>query len=274
MTVPEVSIILGGGGGGTSIGGNGGNTRGLGGSGGGGNANNSGVGVAGAVNSGSGGGAGSTGGGAGGSGRVFIYYQNFRILPVDFLSFTAVYNEPLRAGVLNWSTAREWGNSHFEVERAINEVDTWETIGKVDGAGYADQVSSYSFTDYRIPPTGGTAFYRIRQVDLDGTISHSDTRGIRVESLPSSRTWIAYPNPKDSGNFLHLELVNTLDYGDEAIFVQLFDPTAVQHQSFSVTKPAQVEEVVNQFLTGKKSGLYLLTLHWGDQQQILKLLIR
>ena len=267
----SITSFFGAGGGGTMVGPGG--SANSGGSSIGGNGNLTGIGGAGTINTGSGGGAGSTGGGTGGSGRVFIYYQNFRILPVEFLSFTAVYSESLRAGVLNWSTAREWGNSHFEIERAINEVETWETIGKIDGAGYADQTSSYSFTDYRIPPTGGTVFYRIRQVDLDGTTSASETRGIRVESLPSSGTWVAYPNPSNKGNYLHVQLANPLRYADEAILVQISDATAVYNQTFSVKNPRQVEEAVNQFLVNKKSGIYVLTVIWGNQQETLKLLI-
>lgn len=71
-----------------------------------------------------------------------------------------------------------------------------------------------------------------------------------------------------------MQLANPLRYADEAILVQISDATAVYNQTFSVKNPRQVEEAVNQFLVNKKSGIYVLTVIWGNQQETLKLLIR
>ncbi|MBS1603346.1 MAG: hypothetical protein JST42_11805 [Bacteroidetes bacterium] len=83
-------------------------------------------------------------------------------LPVTYVSFTAVRN----AGdvTLDWTTATETNNSHFEVERSLDGSD-WTTIGTV-AAGTGARENSYHFTDAMA--SGTEIWYRLRQVDLDG----------------------------------------------------------------------------------------------------------
>jgi hypothetical protein len=89
-------------------------------------------------------------------------------LPVTYVSFSAVRN----AGgdvTLDWTTASESNNSHFEVESSLNGSD-WTTIGTV-AAGSGSQENSYNFTDAMAG--GAETSYRLRQVDLDGQAQYS-----------------------------------------------------------------------------------------------------
>ncbi|NVJ46015.1 MAG: hypothetical protein HWE07_02775, partial [Cytophagia bacterium] len=94
---------------------------------------------------GSGGGAGYGGGGNGGSGIIVITYYNFAILPIEYLYFEANYNPADRTGLVSWATAKEWENSHFEIERSVNGINNWEKIGEVAGAGYSMEPVEYKF---------------------------------------------------------------------------------------------------------------------------------
>jgi len=89
-------------------------------------------------------------------------------LPVSFVSFAAK-----RSGsgdvTLDWTTASEINNSHFEVERSLNGTD-WTTIGTV-AAGPGSQANSYDFSDAMA--SGAEIWYRLRQVDLDGHAQYS-----------------------------------------------------------------------------------------------------
>lgn len=78
-----------------------------------------------------------------------------------------------------WSTAQETNNDYFLVERAT-ESEEWVAITTVDAAGDSDHEQSYQFID-NFPPTG-EVFYRIKQVDIDGTYAYTSTKSIMVDA--------------------------------------------------------------------------------------------
>jgi type IX secretion system substrate protein/G8 domain-containing protein len=88
-------------------------------------------------------------------------------LPVTWVSFTAVRNGGTVS--LNWITANEKNNSHFEVERSTNGSD-WNTLATV-AAGETDTQDSYTYTDETATAT--QTLYRVRQIDEDGQYSYS-----------------------------------------------------------------------------------------------------
>jgi hypothetical protein len=89
-------------------------------------------------------------------------------LPVTYVSFIATRNGSTDV-TLDWTTASESNNSHFEVERSLNGSD-WSTIGTV-AAGAGSQENSYNFTDAMA--SGAEIWYRLRQVDIDGQAQYS-----------------------------------------------------------------------------------------------------
>jgi len=89
-------------------------------------------------------------------------------LPVTYVSFSATRSGSANV-TLDWTTASESNNSHFEVERSLNGSD-WTTIGTV-AAGTSSLENSYNFTDAMA--SGAEIWYRLRQVDLDGHAEYS-----------------------------------------------------------------------------------------------------
>ncbi|MNK00532.1 hypothetical protein D3C87_183170 [compost metagenome] len=83
--------------------------------------------------------------------------------PVSLISFAG--KEATNGVRLNWSTASELNNSHFEIYRSIDEQN-FIKLGVVKGSGTVNEELNYSFTD--ISPLSGTAYYKLRQVDFDG----------------------------------------------------------------------------------------------------------
>lgn len=95
-------------------------------------------------------------------------------LPVKFISFdVARRNSDV---LIQWSTAEEVQNSHFEIQRSENG-SAWITIGMVNGAGNYSSIRNYEFIDRNA--TAKLLYYRIRQVDLDGGYSFTPVRMIR-----------------------------------------------------------------------------------------------
>jgi len=92
---------------------------------------------------------------------------------------------------LSWETLQEKNTSHFTVERSYNGQD-WTSVGKrVEAQGFSTQSNSYEISDATF--TRERSFYRIKQVDLDGSIDNSKT--IRIDNKSYRNKMIPYPNP-------------------------------------------------------------------------------
>ena len=89
---------------------------------------------------------------------------NCVILPVELTDVRARCEDG--KPVLRWTTASEHANSGFFIQRSP-DGERWSDIGWVNGAGGSTQTLNYLFQDNE-PLPYGPAFYRLRQVDLDG----------------------------------------------------------------------------------------------------------
>ncbi|MBR5643881.1 MAG: T9SS type A sorting domain-containing protein [Salinivirgaceae bacterium] len=90
-------------------------------------------------------------------------------LPVTFAAFTG--RQAGNSIVLEWTTLSEKDNDYFEIERSIDGVN-FVTIGYVDGAGNSNSLLNYQFADNA--PEQGQLYYRLSQVDFDGTREYAD----------------------------------------------------------------------------------------------------
>ncbi|MDO7846975.1 T9SS type A sorting domain-containing protein [Hymenobacter sp. M29] len=117
-------------------------------------------------------------------------------LPVTLVDFGARREGSLVR--LSWRTAQELNNDYFVVEVS---PDGWafRPVGSpVPGQGTTNTPTDYAFTDPNLL-TYATAlvYYRLRQVDTDGTASYSPVRTI---ALTAAATGLAlYPNPASTG---------------------------------------------------------------------------
>lgn len=86
------------------------------------------------------------------------------VMPVAFLDFDA---EKQKNGsvTLNWSTASESNNSHFELLRST-DGKLFDNIVHVKGNGNVTDSRKYRYTDHM--PQLGVNYYKLKQVDLDG----------------------------------------------------------------------------------------------------------
>ena len=127
---------------------------------------------------------------SGGTGAVIIV--PLPTLPVEWLAFTGKAMNGFNQ--LNWATATEKDNSHFEIQRSSDGNANFETIGTLKGNGTVYSENSYTFKDNT--PLAGVNYYRVKQVDLDGNTSYTNTIAINVaaENLKE----VFYPNPTNA----------------------------------------------------------------------------
>ena len=114
-------------------------------------------------------------------------------LPVELLSFDAWENDPVVD--LKWVTATEHNNAYFVVERTVDGL-TFEDVDTVQGAG--NSVAEISYTAVDPSPHRGISYYRLRQVDLDGTSKYSELVAVDLTGVADG-SWVLYPNPSVDG---------------------------------------------------------------------------
>jgi photosystem II stability/assembly factor-like uncharacterized protein len=123
-----------------------------------------------------------------GAGFYKLYSDLF--IPVELTSFTAETSE--NEIILNWATATELNNQGFEIDRSFDN-ETFEKIGFVPGFGTTTESKSYTYkiTEF----ASGIQYYRLKQIDFDGTYEYSEV--IEVEGIaPLQFTLLQnYPNP-------------------------------------------------------------------------------
>ncbi|HET9502620.1 MAG TPA: LamG-like jellyroll fold domain-containing protein [Hymenobacter sp.] len=118
-------------------------------------------------------------------------------LPVRLLDFAA---QPQGAAVgLSWHTASEKNSTRFDIERSLDGV-AFAKLGTVAAQGTTTQAHAYAFRDAQLPAGANALYYRLRQVDADGTFAFSPVRTVRVADGRASAGLLALaPNPTHAG---------------------------------------------------------------------------
>ena len=113
----------------------------------------------------------------------------FQILPVELVNFDGLQKNGKTW--LSWATASELNSKAFHIERRY-PLTSWETIGEVEAKGNSSGFQRYEFIDAN--PGALRTLYRLRQVDLDGTIHYSQS--ISIENRFGTKLdFMVYPNP-------------------------------------------------------------------------------
>ncbi|MCW9097270.1 MAG: T9SS type A sorting domain-containing protein [Ignavibacteriaceae bacterium] len=122
---------------------------------------------------------------------VYYSYIATTIVPVELVSFS--YSVEGNTVNLSWSTATELNNRGFEIQRSLNETN-WSTIGFREGKGTTSEPQQYSYLDNLSGVESSRLYYRLKQIDFDGSFEYSNT--IEVEITPSVFSLSQnYPNP-------------------------------------------------------------------------------
>lgn len=110
------------------------------------------------------------------------------LLPIELVSFEATLLNTDQVK-LEWITASESDNDHFDIERSRDGL-TWETIAMIPGAGNSSSKLTYQTFDSS--PYNGRSYYRLKQIDIDGNVTKSEIRTIEIEKNGITNI---YPNP-------------------------------------------------------------------------------
>jgi hypothetical protein len=134
------------------------------------------------------------------NGQLMIGANN-NPLPVTMMSFTGSASRA--DAILRWITSSEQNNRGFAVERSYDGKRFTE-IGFVRGAGNSNRTNTYSYADKNIFATQRIAYYRLKQVDLNGDYSYSNVILVNVNQAARAEVAV-YPNPVQKELNIELE---------------------------------------------------------------------
>jgi hypothetical protein len=174
-------------------------------------------------------------------------------LPVELTSFTASMTE-FNTALLKWRTESETQNDRFEIERSQDGAE-FEYMGRVKGTGTTTKVNNYSLIDEN--PLPGVSYYRLKQVDQDGSFAYSEIRSVDNNGTGNIREkFVAFPNPID------LSRSNIVTFNRKVNF------TLYNNLNKQIRQYQQVESFD---ATGLPVGMYIIRTSGGE---VFKLLVR
>lgn len=170
-------------------------------------------------------------------------------LPVSWLYFAVKAVSGYHQ--LEWATSSEYDNMRFEIQRSSSRTERWKTIGMVSGA---NQPNSYTFTD-RFPDLG-TNYYRLKQINYDGSYSFS-----QIESLSGNDLeFDLVPNPtRGKVSFKNLSIKD--------IEVSVFNSVGEKIGVYHVSETSDID------LSNEPNGMYFFYIR-TDNRIGLKTLIK
>ena len=179
-------------------------------------------------------------------------------LPVELTAFTATAKN--QDALLAWNTASEKNSNHFDVERSLNGTD-FVKIDAVKGQGTSTSATDYARTDVGIgAKADGLVYYRLKQVDTDGTSSYSPVRTVRFGKVVPAIA--LFPNPATTVTNLDLTAlpagsyqVSVLDAAGRVVLFTTLDA--------GLTHALQLNTIA--------SGSYMLLVRGANGGQVVNL---
>jgi hypothetical protein len=183
-------------------------------------------------------------------------------LPVKMAYFNARSVE--NTALLEWATASEINNSHFEVQRS-NDTKDWISIGKVEGHGNSNQLVKYEFVDDQPLPEN---YYRLKQVDYDGKFDFSTIKFVNMKATqPSVLNCKVYPNP--TNGIFTLEVKSKSKSEIVLVEVSNLQGQIVKEMSFEPDGSNYLSSLID--ISSLDNGIYMVKVLSGASSQTIKI---
>ena len=180
-------------------------------------------------------------------------------VPVELVSFNASINE--NSVVLNWKTGTETNNSGFEIQRSFSQGDIrtdWSAIEFVEGNGTTTNPTSYQYTDNTIGKIG-TYFYRLKQIDFDGSYAYSNEVEVQVTNPIIYELSQNHPNPFNPSTIITYQLPE-----QSRVTLKVYDIIGKEVATLVDKEQAVGSYEVEFDAASLSSGIYIYRLQAGD----------
>ena len=185
-------------------------------------------------------------------------------LPVELVSFEAVWVNKVAS--ITWTTASEKNSAYFAAERSF-DGSTFQTVGILAGAGTTSITTNYRFNDISLNTMAvPKVYYRLQQVDISGEVSYSPVRVLQVAAAGNAFQASVFPNP-----YTNTAAVQFHSLGDNVVNLTLHNVLGQIIFTKLVTAAAGVQEVALPLSATLPFGVYYLTIHQGNKQQVVRI---
>jgi hypothetical protein len=176
----------------------------------------------------------------------WILVDNTMLLPVTLANFEANCSD--NEIEIRWSTLSETNNDYFVVEKSFDAVN-FNDLQTTPGAGNSSDENNYVVYDY--DPTDRIIYYRLKQVDYDGTTEYHDITSASCKANSFEVNQILFDD-------------NTLTFNitapkQEDIHIYLYDYTGkvVARENYFVDKGVNKVNLNNLPIS---TGIYMLSI--------------
>jgi subtilisin-like proprotein convertase family protein len=188
-----------------------------------------------------------------------ICTDNFSILPVTWLSFTA--KAEAQAISLKWETTQEEDNAGFDLERRSEHETDFRPIAWIPATTQPAVANLYDHLDKEVQP-GLTYYYRLRQIDYSGKESYSEIRSAAIAT--TTPQWSFFPNP--TAGDLQIQCWNT----NQLVTLKLMNIQGETLQEWTIDS----DNVSSLDLNKYPAGAYWLkasTQDWEAMERVVKI---
>ncbi|GEO05980.1 hypothetical protein AAE02nite_36440 [Adhaeribacter aerolatus] len=188
------------------------------------------------------------------------------ILPVELLEFTATRNG--QTVQLNWATAMEKDNKGFEIQ-VSTDAKNFEVVSFVNSKNSnSTAIQKYNYVDNKTKPAD-VLYYRLRQVDFDGTETYSAVKAVTYNNEHIAITASAYPNPFDDS----FTVVVNAD-AQKIASLTITDALGKKVMEKTVTLTKGSNDIKFNLGSQFPAGIYIINLTTNNFQQHLKMVKR
>jgi photosystem II stability/assembly factor-like uncharacterized protein len=194
-----------------------------------------------------------------------LFTDNSGGVPVELVSFSVEFFESQVK--LSWTTATELNNLGFEIERRIDDEE-WRTIGFIEGKGTTTEIQNYYFTDDLFGVNDSKLYYRLKQIDLDGTFEYSEIVEVEIGIPVEFYLEQNYPNPFNPVTTIKYQIPES-----EKVTLNVYDVLGNEiARLVNEEKPAGSYEVEFD-ASGLTSGIYFYQLRTGNFVETKKMIL-
>lgn len=179
-----------------------------------------------------------------------IAFTKIDVLPVELAYLKGKVNHNTTS--LEWATYSEENNAYFEVLHSVNGVG-FEAIERIEGAGNTVEYNHYQFTHKN--PENGSNYYRLRQVDFDGTVSLTDIVLVEHNIITTADIKI-FPNP--TVDYVNIQLPQN----EISTNVIIYNINGQIEKNISNIYDNNIQLNVSNWL----SGQYIVVIQQGNQK--------
>jgi Immune inhibitor A-like, MAM domain/Secretion system C-terminal sorting domain len=203
-----------------------------------------------------------------------IINESLTPLPVELTTFNANVNET--SVTLNWETATEVNNYGFEVERQNLELSSqtseWELVGFVDGHGNSNSPKYYLYEDNR-SILSGKYFYRLKQIDIDGSFEYSDVVEVSLSTPDNFSLDQNYPNPFNPTTIIGYSIPEfaSATNASRQVIIKVYDILGNEIKSLVNDNKAPGKYEVEFDASELSNGVYFYQIKVGNFSQINKM---